>query len=311
MTSLDQQLQANREGLALCATLRKRLERCEAETLEHSQRLESLKRELDDQREEVEKLQGLGLTSLFHAVLGDKRERLSEERKELLQAKLRYDECLAVSKRLDQDGAGLRGRLDELGDLTAEREQLLALKEERVQQAGGEKAQKLFELADQIADARSSLSELTEALDSGELAQESLEEMLACLQSASHWGVYDMIGGGLIATSIKHSHIDKANGYAAEAQGDLLHFQNELADVDIHDELTVKISAFSTFADYFFDGLIFDWVVQSKIRESLAGTERTVKQVEEILEWLRSESSRLASRVEELEAQRASAIEGA
>jgi hypothetical protein len=33
--------------------------------------------------------------------------------------------------------------------------------------------------------------------------------------------------------------------------------------------LGVEISSFEKFADYLFDGLIFDWIVQSKINRSL------------------------------------------
>lgn len=311
MDTLEQDLQANREALALRTALRQRLAHCQTEQTEQAQRLARLKRRLDGQREDVEKLRGLSLTALFHTVLGDKKERLSEERKELLQAKLKHDECETVSERLEQDRAKLEERLAEFADLDAEREALLTRKEERLKTDGGETSRRLLELADEIGEARSTRLELREALAAGDLARGSLGEMIDCLGSAKNWGVYDMLGGGLIATSIKHGHIDKARAFAAEAQGDLLYFQNELADVDFHEDLSVEIGQFSTFADYFFDGLIFDWSVQSKIQSSLEATLRTNSQVEELLSWLRSESRATENRIEELEAQRSALIEQA
>mgnify|MGYP001559106142 CR=1 FL=1 len=37
--------------------------------------------------------------------------------------------------------------------------------------------------------------------------------------------------------------------------------------------IDINIGSFETFADYFFDGLISDWVVQSGIHELLEGVQ--------------------------------------
>lgn len=53
-----------------------------------------------------------------------------------------------------------------------------------------------------------------------------------------------------------------------QAKYQLQRFQKELQDIDVPSEFTVNISDFLVFADFFFDGLLADWMVQSKIEDA-------------------------------------------
>lgn len=55
------------------------------------------------------------------------------------------------------------------------------------------------------------------------------------------------------------------------------------------DELGIDLhlSEFETFADYFFDGLIIDWLVQSKINRSLEQAEQQLNRVNSTVRTLR------------------------
>jgi hypothetical protein len=88
-----------------------------------------------------------------------------------------------------------------------------------------------------------------------------------------------MFGGGLISTAIKHSRIDEARAQVEDVQAGMSRFNRELADVRKQVDLQIDIGKFLYFADFFFDGLIADWIVQSKIEDSLArskGAKETV-----------------------------------
>ena len=82
-----------------------------------------------------------------------------------------------------------------------------------------------------------------------------------------------MLGGGLISTAIKHSRINDARDSVHQVQQKLLIFQRELKDLDLclKPGISIDIGKFTAFADYFFDGLIIDWIVQSGINNSLTG----------------------------------------
>ena len=72
----------------------------------------------------------------------------------------------------------------------------------------------------------------------------------------------------MLSTMAKHSKIDSAKQHAHAAQRQLRRFQEELVDAGQRLNVSLEIGGFSKFADYFFDGLIADWNVQSKIRKA-------------------------------------------
>ncbi len=129
--------------------------------------------------------------------------------------------------------------------------------------------------------------EINEAIVSGEHALESLREAQNKLNSARNWGIFDMLGGGLISDIIKHSRMNDASAYLEEAKRDLLVFQRELQDVQGTVDLKVDVDGFLTFADFFFDGFIMDYVVQSKIAEARKQIEQAIPIVEKLVNELK------------------------
>lgn len=125
--------------------------------------------------------------------------------------------------------------------------------------------------------------EIREAIAAGEKALASLEEADRYLSSAGNWGVWDMIGGGLFSTMIKHSKINEATTSMEQAKRNLVSFSRELRDVNISENIGIEIGSFLTFADYFFDGLVADWLVQNKIRDAQIQVQEAAGQVKQIL----------------------------
>jgi hypothetical protein len=112
--------------------------------------------------------------------------------------------------------------------------------------------------------------EVDEAIEAGKKAADALKVAIESLSKAQGWGTFDMIGGGLIATAVKHSHMDDANRQIREVQFQLRRFKKELDDVGHlgSGQLETDLNGFDRFMDYFFDNLITDWIVQSRINAS-------------------------------------------
>lgn len=110
--------------------------------------------------------------------------------------------------------------------------------------------------------------EIMEAITAADLALESLNEAKKDLSKAAGWGVWDMLGGGLFGTFMKHSRMDDARHAMEMARTRMRGLKSELMDVNLPEDLKLDIGDFLTFADYFFDGIIADWMVQSKINKS-------------------------------------------
>jgi len=223
---------------------------------------------LKKEEADVRKLEGLSLTAMFNQFLGKKEDHLNKERQEVLTAKLKYDQSAHEVASLERDIADMEGRLAAIGDPEAEYARALEQKEVRIEGAG---RADLVRLTERIAEVNSDIKEIGEAVAAGDEVLAGLDSVIAYFKSAGNWGIVDLIGGGLIITAVKHSKIDRAKAAIHEVQTRLGRFRRELADLRTAPEapLGVEISSFEKFADYLFDGLIFDWIVQSKISRSL------------------------------------------
>lgn len=133
---------------------------------------------------------------------------------------------------------------------------------------------------------REQQTEIHEAIVAGQIALNSLGKAKEHLSSAKSWGLFDMLGGGFFASMIKHSKLDNAQEEMEIARRNLKIFQRELKDIRVPIDFRIDIGSFLTFADYFFDGVVADWMVQSKIKEAYGQVEEAIEQVSVILEDL-------------------------
>lgn len=134
--------------------------------------------------------------------------------------------------------------------------------------------------------------ELKEAIDAGERTLSSLYLAQERLDSARSWGIFDMLGGGFFASMIKHSKIDDATSYMEDAKYNLQRFQKELQDVTVSADLRIEIGSFLSFADFFFDGFVADYFVQSKIADAREQVDEAIRMIEGILPDLKSQYER-------------------
>lgn len=96
-----------------------------------------------------------------------------------------------------------------------------------------------------------------------------------------------MLGGGFIADLIKHSKMEEASKSMEEAKYSLQRFRKELSDVNGNFNLQLNIGGFLSFADFFFDGFVADYLVQSKISDARRQVEDAIVKVSRILEELK------------------------
>lgn len=241
-----------------------------------------LKKEFDD----VEKLEKTSLTSVFYSFLGTKVEKLDKERQEYLAAKLKWENSKNEIEKLAAEIRNIRQKLAELGDPEQDYANHL---QERKKLAQENNDPKFIEFDQLLKEEFKQKREINEAIDAGEMALNSLRLAIQALRKAQNWGTFDMLGGGFLATAVKHSNIDEARQLVQDTQVWLSKFKRELADIAAGSQqnLEMHLDDFSTFADYFFDNLIFDWVVQTKINDSLQGCEAMYKNVLDLVTQLK------------------------
>lgn len=130
------------------------------------------------------------------------------------------------------------------------------------------------------------LREIDEAVRAADDALAYLRRAARSLGSARNYGVWDILGGGLIVTMLKHSKLDKARVEMENARDAMRRFSDELRDVEALPDVELDIGDFLTLADYFFDGFLADVMVQGHIRQAQEQVARAIRQVERIRDKL-------------------------
>lgn len=309
-SELDRELVELQAELRRRQKLQKDLAAAQASLRWKATRLATLAAALARESADVQRLEGLSLQALFYTLLGSKEEQLQKERQEHLMARLEHDECRDAVAALEREVRDLQAQLAALGDLDARYTALLARREAALRTESAEDAARLDALAGELANATADARELAEAIAAGNAALGGLDEVVNALESASGWGVWDLLGGGTLTTLVKHSRLDDARAAAHRVQQLLRRFQRELADVAASEPgLTVDVGSFATFADFFFDGLIADWVVQSRMERALQSAASVRDSVRRTVRRLEGQLAAARRRASELEAERRRLLE--
>jgi hypothetical protein len=241
---------------------------------------------LKKEEKDVTKLEGTSISSIFLDMIGKKEDKLDKEREEYLVAKIKYEECLKDIEKLEKEIIWCNNEVKDYIGIKEEYDGLLREKENLILSGSGEEGKKLREIQDRLSEINLQQKEIREAIDAGKRANNSLLDMKENLSSAKSWGVWDMMGGGLISNIAKHSAIDKASSSGKNVEHYLKIFKKELSDVNQFTDFKIDISSFTKFADFFFDGFFVDWFVQSKINNSLSNVNNVYERIDIIISEL-------------------------
>jgi len=265
------------------------LKQTEQDLIREKLQLNKLLNEYEKEYKDVLNLETISTTSLFYTILGNKEEQLKKEKQEALKAKLKYDQCKHDVEFLVDETKKLVDELSEIEVCESEYEELINKKMEIISIEDEETNARLKKLIKRKENIHANIKEVDEAIKAGEDAIETVEKTINALNNAEDWGIWDLVGGGLFTTVVKHNHIDIARKYAEEAQRQLGKFKREISDINMVTNFEINVGSFETFADYFFDGLIYDWVVQSEIGKSLDTVKNTKNNIDRAMSKLYEE----------------------
>jgi len=265
------------------------LKQTEQDLIQEKLRLNRLLNEYEKENQDVLNLETTNITSLFYIILGSKEEQLKKEKQEALKAKLKYDQCKHNVEYLVNESKNLVNELSEIDGCESEYEELINKRMEIISIDDEGTNQKLNKFIKRKENIHANIKEVDEAIEVGESALKAVEHTIKSLERAEEWGVWNMVEAGLISTAVKHNHIDEAKNYAEETQRLLGKLKREISDIKMITNTEILIGTFETFSDYFFDGLIFDWVVQSEIGKSLDSVKNTKNKIDRAMSKLYEE----------------------
>ncbi|MDD4493704.1 MAG: hypothetical protein PHV32_05055 [Eubacteriales bacterium] len=281
---INKELEELQQGIYRCRKIDSMLRSLKEQLLEQERKQENLGFELKKENLDVEKLSKMSIASIFYTILGSKESQIEKERQEALAAQLKFDDInrqITETKRqiskLQSERMGISSSEQKYNELFQKKYEMLKLND-------SQNAAKIIDLENKMAAYNANLMEINEAISAGNTVMRSLNAINESLDSAEGWGMWDMWGGGgLITNMIKHGHIDDARNTASEVQMMLNRFRTELTDVKVSSSITIEVDGFVKFADFFFDGLIADWVVQSRIHDSQESVSNVGRDVRSVL----------------------------
>lgn len=280
---INQQLEEAQQRLFRRNKLSAMLEELRGQQKDLTKRVEELKNVLEKENKDVDKLEASSLRHLFYSVLGKIGEQVEAERREALEAKLKYDQAVNELEQLTDQIKLHEEEYVQYRDSQKIYDSLFEKKKAHMLNSHSSTGEQILKLTEELGRAKNNLAEIDEAIRAGESACSHIESALKSLDSAEGWGTWDLLGGGLVSDLMKHSHIDEAKGQAEVIQRKLSQFRAELADVRIQNDIHFETDGFGKFADFFFDGLIADWCMQSRIAESKGSFENVRIQINRVL----------------------------
>lgn len=270
LKDLNEKIKECRENIALKEILEKRNLSLENELNSKEKELGELEKRLNKELKDVQKLKSLSFSNLISNILRNKDEKLEKEEREYLEAKLKYDNFKFKVEKLRYDVEENNNRLGQLINIEGKYKDLISEKRELVKKFNLNIRDEIIEIENEIRELLSNKTEISEALREANNCLMISEETLKSLRSAKSWGIYDIVGGGMISSAIKHNRIDDAKTYMERLSYSVDRLNKELGDVDtsIFNE-GLNISGFSYTFDIFFDNIFSDFSVQGEINDSL------------------------------------------
>jgi hypothetical protein len=257
---------------------------------------------------DVQRLEGLSLTRVLAALRGSREDRLARERAEAEAAGYRVAEAVARLEALDREDEQLAARLDRLAPAEAEYTAALAGKERWLAGDGDDRAPALAALAEEAGRLADDLREVEEARDAAIAAGAALDRLARVLESASGWSTVDtFLGGGMLASAVKHNRLDSAARLAAQADRALVVLRDELADVPgmRHGDLSARVDGLTQFVDIWFDNIFTDLAVGRRISDSRRNVAACRSRVVNLLTALDRRRERAEARLQAIAVERA------
>ncbi len=224
--------------------------------------------QLSKEQDDIEKLEQLSVTALFHKVLGNKEEQLEKERQEYLELAMKLKELKQTIEISEFELNIVKEKALSSDKLVSQLEGLKTKRESEILQSNDASKATLLNVIKNMDNLHQFFDELTEAYNAGDKALQGAENTLAHLQEAIKYGEWDMLGQNQAGWG-KQSAMDNALRSTYQTQQFLQVYNKELNDIGISDEmLNMRIESISNFTDMFFDNLISDWIIQKKIKSS-------------------------------------------
>ena len=263
--------------------------------------LQNLKSEADAEWEDVDRMESGGFTSKLYSFLGRHEEKLDKERSEAEAAQQKFMDALYTIQNLQKTREDVSAQLATLGNPEQEYQSAFRRNQEALSRDSGPDGQAYRKLQQETVTLRNLEKEIHEAEVAGDRVLSAVRDIERSLNSASGWGVADMVSDSFLADLAKYGSMDEAKRKMQDLKYLVNAYARELKDLNIHLNINMDVGGGMRFADYFFDNIFTDAMTYDRInrmKREIHDIKRQVQQYNEVV------SRKEASLQQEIETRR-------
>ena len=249
----------------------------------------------DKQQEDVIDLEKLSFSNIYYTVLGQKKKMLEKEKREVLEAKLRYDACFEEREVLREEIGSYSDELRALSGCEERYEELLVEKRALIAKSDPVLAKEITELFEKAEQLEREEKELSEAMEACETVLRISEEVCQCFSEAKYYAKLDIVSGDRDDTYRKYRWLDRAESLVISLGIHMGRLRCELCDVKVEWDTKVDISSLTAFTDVWFDNVFTDIAVKKKVYKAADDAERVLRDIKSVKQRLESMYSRVSS----------------
>lgn len=260
---------------------------------------------LADESADVDRLASFSTAKVWAKLKGSHLTDVERETAEREAARYAVAEAEARRDTMRREVASWESRRAGLGDVEARYRAALADKESWLAGADHASAARLAEVAERRGRLEARDREAREAFAAGESAARLLDEAAGLLGSAEGWSTWDTFGGGgMLTDMMKYDKVDRATELLRRADHALAAFSTELADADLPPVQGVRVEQVMRTFDVWFDNIVSDIAVRSRIRDAADRVAAAQHQVRQALTVLAAQGREIRAELAALEAER-------
>lgn len=266
--------------------------------------MEQMNKTLAKELKDIEKLEGLSTTSIFHKILGNKEEQLEKERQEYLELTLKYEDIQNSIKILEYEVNLLEAKVESKSELEAKLEELKNQRENEIIQSDPKLRRALLDISQNLEESYQYKKELQEAEEAGNISLNLLKQTMGHLQKVRNWGAFPNQRRGQLQRMVRRDAIDRARNLSYQVRHHLQIFDRELRDIGQRLNHGIDTKQFSDFTDFFFNNIITDWILQQKLSKALGSIANTHKEVNSIVQYIQRTLIETQTNIEQLKVDR-------
>ena len=266
--------------------------------------LEKMDNELNEELRDISKLEGLSTKAIFHKILGNKEQKLEQERQEYLELTLKVE---AVQKNIDLLEYEVNLLEAKMGDKAKLEKELIQLKNDReneIIQSDPVLRQKMLALSHELESHYQLKKELEEAAEEGKICLNLLNQIIGQLQNVRSGGGPPSNRRSQMQRRIRKDAIDRARNLSYQVRHHLNLFSKELSDVGLQFSGNIDERQFSDFTGFFFSNIITDWILQQKLTQAMQSINVTRQEVSRLVNHIESNIQQVDVKIHQMRTER-------